>query len=219
MRAGRWKFRTLGRYAIYAQSLPDAVKEYRRAIFGKPRLSPPNSAARIEATGEDGQKTSDNTSSSDKEKKQIEKLEDVVEEAQNILLNAKSVFPFDLFPDTITIDRQKLTIVHRAFFSSKQTVSVQHSDIKNIQAEIGPFLGSLVITSDHFINSMQTIKYLTRKDTLAIQQLVQGLLVAHREKVETSNIDDKKLMELLNRLGRGEGGERVMVPKEGSSHG
>jgi len=147
-------------------------------------------------TSEDKQKQS--------EAEAVEKLEDVVEKTQNILTQAKAIFPFDLFPDFITIDRKKITVVHRSFFGVQQTISVRHSDITNVQADVGPFVGSLTITSEHFINNIQTIKYLHRRDAVAIQRLIQGMIIAHKEGIEMNDIEDGKLMSLLNELGNSE---------------
>jgi hypothetical protein len=121
----------------------------------------------------------------------VTKLRDAVDQAQNILIQARAVFPFDLFPDTITVDRQKLTVVHRQFWGMKQTTSVPHADITNIQADIGPLFGSLTVTSEFFINNTQTIRYLPKHDVLAIQQLVQGFILASKGDIDTSNVDDK----------------------------
>jgi hypothetical protein len=132
-----------------------------------------------------------------------QKLEDAVEESRSLLVTTKSVFPFTLFPDVITIDRHKLTIVYRTFLGVEQTVSVPIENIKNIQADIGPFLGSLTITSDHFINNTQTVNYLRRDDAKKIQKLVQGAMVAIKEKINISKIDTEELNKLLSELGEG----------------
>lgn len=138
----------------------------------------------------------------------LEMLKNAVEKAEKILIKSKAIFPFDFFPDSITIDRQKLTIVHRNFWGVKNTISVHHSDVKNIEASIGPFMGSVTITSMNFTNNTQTVKYLPKDDVLKIQQLVQGFIVANDEKIETNDIDDNTLVDLLTKLGRGEAGER-----------
>ncbi|MFI5270966.1 MAG: hypothetical protein ACHQT9_02900 [Candidatus Saccharimonadales bacterium] len=200
MRVGR-KPTVIGRYTLYLGSVSDAIKEYHSAFFGSNRASKRTVQETLEVNS---------SKNSPKPENGLEKLEEAVEKTQNILVKSNSIFPFDLFPDTITIDRQKLTVVHHTFFSSKQSASVQHSAIKNIQAEVGPFMGSLTVTSEHFINNTQTIKYLPKKDVLAIQQLVQGFIIANNENVDMSDIEDEKLIELLNRLGRGEAGEKVV---------
>lgn len=83
----------------------------------------------------------------------------------------------------------------------RQKVSVPLEDIKNIQSEIGPFLGSLTITSDHFVNNTQTVSYLPRKDVQEIQRLVQGAVIAMKEGVDISQIEAPKLKKLLCDLG------------------
>lgn len=195
----------MGKYALYFSSLPGILAEERQKFFErnpveKVHLPAPYQTETLPFAGPiEGESD-------------IKKLQDIVQQAQNILYAAKAVFPFDLFPDTITIDRQKLTVVHHPFFSAKQTVSVPHSNITNIQADIGPIFGSLIVTSEHFINNTQTIQFLPKKDALAIQQLVQGFItVSKEESIDTSKIDDKTLVKMLNELGRGEVGERPIV--------
>lgn len=206
----------LGKYAIYLRSLSDArTPPVRRSLLGRDRWSGldaryelPFAKHRKQVNGATSQQAAEEPKSA------IEKLEGVVEKSQNILIKANAVFPFDLFPDSITVDRQKLTLVHRNFFVVKQTVSVQYGDIKNIQADIGPLFASLTITSEHFINNTQTIRFLPKKEALAIQQLVQGIIIANKEGIDCSEIDDQRMVELLNQLGRGEAGEQVVPPPQ-----
>lgn len=141
----------------------------------------------------------------------VHKLEGRVQKTQNVLCRASAVWPLDLFPDVITIDRKKLTIEHKSFWGVKQTVSVRHSDITNVQAHVGPFFGSLIITSEHFINNIQKINYLQRSDVMKIQRLIQGMIIVHKEEVEMNSIDDKKLLELLNELGESENPDRHTI--------
>jgi hypothetical protein len=137
------------------------------------------------------------------ENKEASKLEEIVDQAQDVLVQTRSVFPFTLFPTHITIDRHKLTIVYREFFQFEQTVSVPIEDIKNVQADAGPFFGTLTITSDLFINNTQKIPWLKRRDVRYIQQLVQGAMVALKEKIDISKVPSPKLCDLLIELGSG----------------
>lgn len=205
----------VGKYAVYFRTLSDMMTERRRAFFGY-GTHVPLPAHLQKNSSDDRKKKISEISSKDAGggEKGIEKLQDIVEKAQTILIKSSAVFPFDLFPDTITIDRKKLTVVHRHFFNAKQTACVQHSDIKNIQAVVGPLFGSLTVTSDHFINNIQTIKFLPKRDVLAIQQLVQGFIIANHEDIDMSEIENSKLVELLDTLGRGEAGENVMMPAD-----
>lgn len=175
----RQKPTILGRYAIHFKNLAETSPMHKKKPSAK-------------AGPEDG----------------IEQLRNEADKAENILIKARAIFPFDPFPDSITIDRQKLTIVRHRFLIDKETLSVQLSDIKNVQATLGPLFGSITVISQNFAKSTQSIRYLHRKDVLAIQQIIQGFIVAKEEEVDMDDIDDETLKSLLSRLGRGEAGEQ-----------
>jgi len=133
---------------------------------------------------------------------ETEKLTSLAEGARDNLFVAKTVFPFSLFADTIKIDRQKLTIVHNDFFWKSQTTSTEIKNIMNIEADIGPLFGSVTITSKHFRNNTQTIRYLKRSDVTTAQRLLQGFMIAQRAKINTDGINKPQLLKLLNELGQ-----------------
>jgi hypothetical protein len=105
-----------------------------------------------------------------------------------------------------------MTIVHRAFFFVQQTISVQLKDIKNVEANLGPFFGSLTITSQHFRNNVQHINFLPRHDAVEVQHLLQGAIVAFNEKIDISKVHNEKLRDMLKKLGEGELKERPAEP-------
>jgi|GEM_PF-469680 len=133
---------------------------------------------------------------------ETEKLISLTENSQDNLFVASTVFPFVLFADSLKIDRQKITIVHNSFFKSAQTVSTEVKNIINVQTELGPMFGAITITSKHFLNNTQTIKYLKRKDISTAQCLLQGFMIAHRAKIDTSSIEKEQLLSLLYDLGQ-----------------
>lgn len=130
-----------------------------------------------------------------------QKLERAVRESCEAIIEVKTVFPFTLFPNTITIDRHKLTLTYRSFFNAEESISVPIPNLKNIQASLDPFFGSLVITSDHFVNNTQEIKFLKREDAKEIQRLVQGAMIANTEKIDVSKVEVPQLKKLLHELG------------------
>jgi hypothetical protein len=122
--------------------------------------------------------------------------------AADILLTGRPVFQFDLIGDTLKMDRQKLTVVHNTLFGASQTASIRLKDLRNIEADIGPLFGSITLTSQHFLNNTQTIKYLKRKDITEAQRLLQGFMIAHEAQIDTDNIEHSELKSLLNKLGQ-----------------
>ncbi len=126
----------------------------------------------------------------------------LVSGAGDNLLSVRTVFPFVLIADTLKIDRHKLTVVHNTLFGASQTVSIRLKDLRNVEADIGPLFGSIILTSQHFLNNTQTIKFLKRKDIIEAQRLLQGFMIAHEAQIDTDNIDHNKLKSLLNKLGQ-----------------
>jgi hypothetical protein len=199
----------IGAYVLHLRAWADLQGDRKRRRFWH-RSEKALEALERQANGENvsyDSEVKDNKSAEDA----VHKLEGMVEKTQNVLIRARAVWLLDPFPDVITIDRKKLTIEHKSFWGVKQTVSVRHSDITNVQAHVGPFFGSLIVTSEHFINNIQTIKYLPRGDVMRIQRLIQGMIIAHNEGVEMNDIDDKRLLELLNELGESENPNRHTV--------
>ncbi len=170
----------------------NAIQRTKLAEWFKERAARTPTESRFRDASEEG-----------KDKSERSKLEETAEESHSVLAEARTVFPFTLFPDIITIDRHKLTVVHRSFFEVEQTVAVPIENIKNIESNHGPFFGSLTVTSDHFVNNTQTLNYLRRSDAQIIQKLVQGAIVAVKEGINISEVPTKKLYKLLVDLGKG----------------
>lgn len=135
--------------------------------------------------------------------KNAAKLYDAAIKSHEILFSVDTVFPFILFPDTLTIDREKLTIVHRAFFRIAKITTVQIRDILNAEADIGPFFGSIHVTSRYFVNNPQTVNFLWRKDAVKAHRLLQGYIIATQKEIDCNSIPKDELLILLQDLGKG----------------
>ena len=129
-------------------------------------------------------------------------LKKIVSQSHEVLMSANTVFPLSLFPDTITIDRTKVTITRRDFFWSSDVLSIRIEDVLNVQATVGPLFGSLTVASrvmstvDHF-----QIRHLWRGDSLRLKQIIQGYVIAQHNKIDTSHLHKKDLIETLIELG------------------
>jgi hypothetical protein len=132
-----------------------------------------------------------------------EKLIDITEKAQDILFTADTVFPFTLFPDTITLDREKLTVVQRFFFRVAKVITVPITSMISADANVGPFFGSVHMTSKYFIDNTHTVNFLWRHDAEEVHRLMQGFIIAQEKNIDVSDIDMEDLKALLRDLGHG----------------
>lgn len=132
-----------------------------------------------------------------------EKLIDITEKAHDVLFEADTVFPFTLFPDTLTIDREKLTIASRSFFRVAQIVTVPITSMVSAEANVGPFFGSLHMTSKYFQHNTYSVNFLWRKDAEEAHRLLQGYIIAQEREIDVSDVEKEDLIILLNDLGQG----------------
>jgi hypothetical protein len=129
-------------------------------------------------------------------------LRKVVKKSHEVLGSASTVFPVKLFPDSIVVDRTKISMTKRDFFWSSNVISFQIEDVLNVSCGIGPLFGSLTIASrvmssvDHF-----RIDHLWRSDAIFLKHLIQGHIIAKNNKLETDGLSRKEMVETLCELG------------------
>jgi hypothetical protein len=130
-------------------------------------------------------------------------LSSVIQAAQEPLITATTVFPFTLFPDTVVVDREKLTVAHRIFFQVAEVLSIRIEDILNVTADVGPFFGSLKLSTRFFDKSKPyNVNYLWREDALKIKRIMQGYIIATQKGIDCSALSSPELAKLLDELGQ-----------------
>ncbi len=129
-------------------------------------------------------------------------LKHAIQGSQEVLATATTVFPFTLFPDTVTIDRTKVTVTHRSFLRVAEIVSIRIEDILNVTANVGPLLGSLHVTARIFSpDKPYEINFLWREDALRLKRIMQGYVIAMQKKIDVSPLDTDELTRMLDELG------------------
>ena len=133
-----------------------------------------------------------------------ENLKTVVRKSHQILAAVRTVaMPMNLFPDSVIVDRTKVTIIKRTFFWTSNVISIRIEDVLNVATNTGPFFGSLTVSSrvmnstDHY-----EINYFWRKDAIYLKQIIQGYVIAHHNQIETSHLGRDDLIKTLLELGQ-----------------
>jgi hypothetical protein len=129
------------------------------------------------------------------------KLSTVAIKSHEVLFRANTVFPFTLFPDTVILDREKVSFTSRFFFGIAKLTSVPVRDILSVEADIGPFFGSVHTSSRFFVTNPKSIGWLKRNDAEKLQRLLQGYIIAHEQDINCDNIGKNKLVSMLIALG------------------
>jgi len=131
-----------------------------------------------------------------------EELRSIAERSHEVIAQATTVFPFVLFPDTVTLDRTKVTIYKKNFFWSEDVVSIRIEDVLNATAGTNMIFGSLNVSSrvmnstDHYL-----IKFLWKQDALLLKHLIQGYVIAQHNDIKVTHLPKAELIDTLKELG------------------
>ena len=126
-------------------------------------------------------------------------LEDMVNSSNRILASISSVFPWDIFPNTINAEATRLTIIHRQLFSS-QVYSVDNKNISNDFINTGLFLAQLIIVSSTFAENEVKINKLRKKEAIHLRRIIEGLRMFVEKNIDTTNYTVEELTNKLKEL-------------------
>ena len=130
-------------------------------------------------------------------------LRNAIEGSHEVLGQATTVFPLTLFPDTVTVDRTKLTITKRQFIAVAEVMSIRIEDILNVTSNVGPFFGSLHIVSRVLnVDKPYEIKFLWREDAVMLKRILQGYIIAMQKKIDVTELSSEELKKMLGDLGK-----------------
>lgn len=134
------------------------------------------------------------------------RLDDLLNQAKDVIFMARSVFPFDLFPDKLQIDFTKITITQRSFFFTKHIESVLIERVADAIVETSPFFASLVIQDNFMPDKAIRIKFLKWNDAKRARKMILGLKIAKERGVDFSNVNRDDMAMKIEELGSVYGG-------------
>ena len=156
---------------------------------------------------EQNNRRDDNPAIEDQIKSEIkheQKFEYLVEMSEKPLMTVNSVFPFALFPDTVSVDVSKLNIVHRELFS-KRVQSIYIRNISDVVVKTGIFFASMGIIDFGFVGNSIEVNFLKNQEALEFRKVVQGLIVCVKENIDLTQFESKSFITKIKKLGEAKG--------------
>lgn len=129
-------------------------------------------------------------------------VERMARKSSQILFRTKTVFPFDLFPDTLTINANKIDVVNSEFFASNQTTSIPLHDIANVEVQTAPFFATIRIINIRYPMKPVILNYLKKDEAIKAKNIIDGLLVAVSQGADVANIDPDKFLKQIEKAGK-----------------
>ena len=130
-----------------------------------------------------------------------QELREAIKGSGQVLATATTVLT--PFPDTLTVDRAKLTVTRRSFFSVAEVMSMRIEDVLNITATVGPFFGSVKVIS-RVMNAEKpyVVGRFWRKDAVRLKRITQGYIIALQRNIDCSSLPTHELAMMLDKLGK-----------------
>lgn len=134
--------------------------------------------------------------------KETKKLQSLGLQSDKVLFKVKAVFPFDFFPDELIVDETKVSVVTHTFFASAAIRSVGYDGIFNVITEHSLLFAKLKLTEVVYLDQPLEIDYLKKNDAMRARRIIQGMVMAKKEGIDTSKIDTETLLKKVEDLGR-----------------
>jgi hypothetical protein len=120
-------------------------------------------------------------------------INDLVKKSNRCIISISSLFPWDLFPNTIEVEESRVTLTFRQLLSS-QSYSVNIKDISNVFIESSALFASLKIVSRTFVENDITVGHLDAKKAARVQMVIEGLRTFAEHNIDTSNYEVNELI-------------------------
>lgn len=137
----------------------------------------------------------------DEQKRNHKELDALVTSSQIPLFNLSAVFPFDFFPDQISIEPSQVNIMNKSFFFTYQIQSIPIKNVADVFLQTSVFFATLKIIDNSYIQNSAQIEYLRKDEAIKARKIIQGLVVASKEGIDISGLPPQQLVQKIEQLG------------------
>ncbi|MDQ3008528.1 MAG: hypothetical protein M3Q81_02940 [bacterium] len=110
------------------------------------------------------------------------------------LIQIKSVFPFDFFPDEVVLDRFKINIIKREFFFTERSVTIPLSGGTNIRVNKGPFMSQIEINDRLSEIESVKVRFLKNDDAVRFREVVEGMVIGINQGINFMSMSKDELI-------------------------
>jgi len=168
---------------LYKQEEKKVQEDYeKKQIQGNESGGVSEANKSLEKEGKDEQTINQAT----KKESDRQTVSDLVKMSNRSIYSISSQFPWNIIPNSIDIEEDKVTFTFRQFLSS-QSHSVNIKDISNVFIESSLFSATLQVVSHTYIQNDIKIGHLNRKKAEKARRIIEGLRTFAEHNINTSN--------------------------------
>jgi hypothetical protein len=118
------------------------------------------------------------------------------------LFKFKAIFPLDLFPDEVILDKLKISIIKRDFFFSKRIITLPLTTTINVKIFRGPITSQIEIDDTSTLHQNPIpIRNIFIHDAIRFQELVEGIVIGMRQGINLMRMDKDELIDTASKWG------------------
>lgn len=133
--------------------------------------------------------------------REVDKLGKLIDKTNSIIYEISSFFPFQLFPDRVIIDENKVTIVRKELFF-KRVYSIMFEDILTVRVNRGIIFAAIEFKVKRFGQNIRPITYLLPKEATLAKKYILGLIEAKNAKIDMSKLNVFQIKDKLEEIGQ-----------------
>ncbi len=139
----------------------------------------------------------------DLSRNEVKKLDALSHGTESIIYEVSSVFPFQLFPDKLIIDKNKVTVVRKGLLM-KRIFPILMEDIQTVKVNRGPIFASLELEVRGFEQNPNPTVFLWPEHATKAEKYILGLIKSKREGVDLTKLTVKDIKNRIEQIGGGE---------------
>lgn len=120
-------------------------------------------------------------------------VNDLIAKSNRCIISISSLFPWDLFPNTINVEENRVTFIFRQFLAS-QSHSIEIKDISNVFIESSLLFATIQVVSRTYVQNDIKIGNLYKKKAYQVQRIIEGLRTFREYNINTSNYEIDELV-------------------------
>lgn len=120
-------------------------------------------------------------------------VSDLIKKSNRRIISISSLFPWNIFPNTIEVEESRVTFIFRQFLSS-QSHSVNIKDISNVFIQSSLFFATLQVVSRTFVQNDIKIGYLNNRSAHRVHMVIEGLRTFAEHNIDTSSYEINELI-------------------------
>lgn len=140
-------------------------------------------------------------SSSPKKETQKNDLDILVEKSGKVIFRTSSVFPFDIFPNVITICPDKITVTHRELAMRSEYPLLLES-VTGARIGQGLYFATLYIDTFGVKDPPPPINYMRKSQARLARRYILGLIECKKSNLDLNKYPVDELKEKLLKIGR-----------------